>query len=79
MSNTLKHYRLNGEYKNLFANLASGNEFAQKELFNKPNVPSRTSYADMAEAEYHEKIVKALIDAGFIEVIDKGISALPKG
>ena len=79
MSNTLKHYRLNGTYKTLFGNLATGKEFAQKELFNDPNIPSRKSYADIAEAEYHEKIVKTLIDAGFIEVIDTGIGYIPKG
>lgn len=76
---TLKHYKLKGEFLDAFTNLGSGKEFAQKEVFNKPGVPQRKSYADLAECEYHESVLEKLVNLGFVEEIDKGITAVPKG
>jgi hypothetical protein len=38
----------------------------------------RKSYTDEAEANRHHEILKKLIDAGFIDVIDTGITAKEK-
>lgn len=75
---TAKKYQLKSEFSDLFSNLATGEKFWQKDTFNKPGVPVRKSYADEAEANHHYEILKKLIDAGFIDVIDTGITAKEK-
>ncbi len=67
-------YRVKGEFKALFANLGRGEALDATDVFSEPEKPVRksiTGLADIDKNERHEQLLQKLVDAGFVEAIER--------
>jgi len=76
---TMKKYRIKAQHKHLFKNLGTGEIFFQKEAFLDQSIPQGKAYQAGETPEAHEAVLKKLVEAGFVDVLEESISYVEKG